>query len=175
MSAQTNANFPVVNTHLGDAQDVQYLMFQLSGETFAISISHIKEILEYNDVTEMPMMPDIIQGVINLRGRVVPVVNLQARFGKPGSEINKRTCIVIIEVDNNGETHDFGIVVDSVSEVIDIHAKDIEPSPSLGARIRTDFIYGMGKIEGKFVIILNINRVLSLEDLNLINSVAATA
>jgi len=143
----------------------QYLTFLLGGEMFAIGILNIKEIIEYGSLTEVPMMPEFIRGVINLRGAVVPVVDLSARFGRKRTEVTRRTCIVIIEVETDGDKHDVGVVVDSVSEVLEIAAGEIEPAPSFGTRIRADFIAGMGKVSGKFVIILSVNNVLSLDDL----------
>lgn len=149
----------------------QYLTFLLGGEMYAIDILNIKEIIEYGQVTEVPMMPAFIRGVINLRGRVVPVVNLLARFGKPSSEITKRSCIVIIEAGAEEERQDIGIVVDSVSEVLDIPAGEIEPAPSFGAKIRSDFISGMGKVNGKFVVMLSVNKVLSVEEMAMLATV----
>ena len=143
----------------------QYLTFVLGGETFAIGISGVKEIIEYGSLTTVPMMPDFIRGVINLRGGVVPVVDLSARFGKKASTVTKRTCIVIIEVGSAGEKHDIGMMVDAVSAVLDIPDSEIEPAPAFGARIRTDFIDGMGKVDGKFVIILSVDHVLSVEEM----------
>lgn len=145
--------------------DSQYLTFLLGGEMFAIGILNIKEIIEYGQLTTVPMMPGFIRGVINLRGRVVPVVDLMSRFGRDSTETTKRTCIVIIEVATDGERQDVGVVVDSVSEVLEIPVSEIEPPPSFGAKIRADFISGMGKVNGKFVIILNVNRVLSVEEM----------
>jgi purine-binding chemotaxis protein CheW len=151
-----------------EEQARQYLTFLLGGEMFAIGILNIKEIIEYGSLTEVPMMPEFIRGVINLRGAVVPVVDLSARFGRKRTDITRRTCIVIIEVETDGEKHDVGVVVDSVSEVLEIPAGEIEPAPSFGAKIRADFIQGMGKVNGKFVIILSVNNVLSLDDLALL-------
>lgn len=148
-----------------EARQSQYLTFQLGNETFAMGILHIKEIIEYGNLTSVPMMPAFIRGVINLRGAVVPVVDLAARFGRAVHEVTRRTCIVIIEVEANNERQDVGLVVDSVNEVIDIPPAEIEPPPAFGANLRTDFIGGMGKINGKFVIMLNVDRVLSFEDL----------
>ena len=145
--------------------DNQYLTFLLGGEMFAIGILNIKEIIEYGQLTTVPMMPEFIRGVINLRGRVVPVVDLMSRFGRDSTETTKRTCIVIIEVATDDEKQDVGIVVDSVSEVLEIAADEIEPPPSFGAKIRADFISGMGKVNGKFVIILSVDRVLSVEEM----------
>jgi purine-binding chemotaxis protein CheW len=150
----------------------QYLTFLLGGEMFAIGILNIKEIIEYGSLTEVPMMPEFIRGVINLRGAVVPVVDLSARFGRKRTEVTRRTCIVIIEVETNEEKHDVGLVVDAVSEVLEIAAGEIEPAPSFGTKIRADFIHGMGKVGGKFVIILSVNNVLSLDDLAILEHAA---
>jgi purine-binding chemotaxis protein CheW len=144
----------------------QYLTFILGGEVFAIGILAIKEIIEFGQLTEVPRMPRSIRGVINLRGAVVPVIDLSARFGRKPTEVGRRTCIVIIEVRAEAEeTQTVGVMVDAVNEVLDIPAAEIEPAPSFGAKIRADFIQGMGKVDGKFVIILNADRVLSVEEL----------
>ena len=143
----------------------QYLTFVLGSETFSISISGVKEIIEYGNLTTVPMMPEFIRGVINLRGSVVPVVDLSVRFGKKVSTVTKRTCIVIIEVGSVGERQDIGMMVDAVSAVLDIPESEIEPAPAFGAHIRTDFIGGMGKVDGKFVIILDVDHVLSVEEM----------
>jgi purine-binding chemotaxis protein CheW len=143
----------------------QFLTFMLGGEMFAIGILAIKEIIEYSSLTEVPMMPAYVRGVINLRGSVVPVADLSVRFGRQPGAVTKRTCIVILEVTANGERQDVGVVVDAVNEVLDILATDIEPPPSFGARIRTDFIRGMGKVNNRFVILLDVNHVLSLDEL----------
>jgi purine-binding chemotaxis protein CheW len=111
-------------------------------------------------------MPSFIRGVINLRGAVVPVIDLGSRFGKQASAISRRTCIVIIEVIHEEEQHVVGVMVDAVNEVLDIAPGEIEPAPSFGAKIRADFIQGMGKVNGKFVIILNVDHVLSLDEMS---------
>ncbi|MEI7429804.1 MAG: chemotaxis protein CheW [Betaproteobacteria bacterium] len=153
----------------GNDSPSQYLTFALGGEMFAVGILNVKEIIEYGQLTEIPMMPAFIRGVINLRGSVVPVIDLSARFGGKVTEVSRRTCIVIVEVtEAEGDQfsrHDIGIMVDAVSEVLDIPDSEIEPPPTFGARIRADFIFGMGKVAGKFVIILNINKVLSVEEI----------
>ncbi|WP_251372505.1 chemotaxis protein CheW [Rheinheimera oceanensis] len=146
-------------------EDAQYLTFTLGGEMFAIGILHIKEILEYGNLTTVPMMPAFIRGVINLRGAVVPVVDLSARFGRPSSEVSRRSCIVIMEVEVDAGAQDVGLLVDAVSAVLEIPASEIEPAPSFGARIRADFISGMAKVNGKFVIVLNVNNVLSVDEM----------
>jgi purine-binding chemotaxis protein CheW len=162
--ATTNAALRAAAGNGGQEQQ-QYLTFVVGGEAFAIGILHIKEIIEYGQLTEVPRMPAFIRGVINLRGAVVPVVDLKACFGRSVSDITRRTCIIIVEVLQEGETHDIGVLVDAVSAVLEIPASDIEPAPSFGARIRADYITGMGKVDGKFVILLNIGAVLSLDDM----------
>lgn len=143
----------------------QYLTFMLGAEMFAINILNIKEIIEYGQLTEVPRMPNFIRGVINLRGAVVPVIDMAARFGRPSSGITRKTCVVIIEVEHDEEQHIVGVMVDAVNEVLDIAADQIEPPPSFGANIRSDFIEGMGKVNQKFVIILNVNCVLSMNEM----------
>ena len=149
----------------------QYLTFMLGEEMFAIGILSIREIIEYGFVTDVPMTPPFIRGVLNLRGAVVPVVDLAQRFGRQAQENTKRTCIVIVEIESPRGSQEMGIVVDAVSEVLEISHDDIEPPPEFGSRIRTDFIKGMGKIEGKFVIVLDLNRVLSVDEVAVIANV----
>jgi purine-binding chemotaxis protein CheW len=153
----------------------QYLTFTLGGETFAIGILAIKEIIEYSSLTSVPMMPAYLRGVINLRGAVVPVVDLSVRFNRPASAVTKRTCIVIIEIATGGGRQDIGVVVDQVDSVLDIPPEDIEPPPSFGARIATDFIRGMGKINGKFAILLDVDHVLAAEEAAVLSQSAATS
>jgi purine-binding chemotaxis protein CheW len=156
------------NAHGVEQKQSQYLTFMLSGETFAIGILGIKEIIEYDTLTVVPMMPECIRGVINLRGSVVPVIDLCARFGRKSTPVNKRTCIVIVEVVADGERQDVGVIVDAVNEVLDIPATDIEPAPPFGAKIRNGFIEGMGKIGARFVVILDINHVVSIKQIDAI-------
>jgi purine-binding chemotaxis protein CheW len=146
----------------GAGETRQYLTFSLAGEMYAVAILNVKEIIEYGSLTEIPMMPAFIRGVINLRGAVVPVIDLSARFGAQPTEIGRRTCIVIVELAEADTRQDVGVMVDAVSEVLEIAPAEIEPPPSFGAKIRADFIEGMGKVAGKFVIILQIQRVLSV-------------
>lgn len=161
------------------SEPAQYLTFMLGGETFAIGILAIKEIIEYQSLTAVPMMPECVRGVINLRGAVVPVMDLQARFGRPSSPITKRTCIVIVEVraqtENGPEGQVIGVLVDAVNEVIDIAPGEVEPPPAFGARIRTDFMQGMGKVKGKFVILLDVDQVFSLDDIAQLAALAPEA
>jgi purine-binding chemotaxis protein CheW len=132
-----------------------------------LSILCIKEIIWYANLTEVPMMPACIRGVINLRGAVVPVLDLSNRFGKPSTPVVKSTCIVIVEVPTavEGETQNMGVVVDSVQAVLEIPTSEIEPAPTFGAKIRSEFIEGIAKVAGKFVILLNVAKVLSMEEI----------
>ncbi|MGZ4970311.1 MAG: chemotaxis protein CheW [Methylobacter sp.] len=143
----------------------QYLTFMLSGETYAVNILRIKEIIQYSQPTEVPRMPGFIRGVINLRGAVVPVIDLSTRFGKSPTPVGRRSCIIIIEVTTGAETQIVGVMVDAVNAVLEIPPGEIEAAPTFGAHIRADFIAGMGKVNGKFVIILNIQYVLSMDDM----------
>ncbi len=155
------------------AEQQQYLTFSLGSEMFAIGILSIREIIEYGHVTQVPMTPPFIRGVINLRGAVVPVVDLAVRFERPPGETTRRTCIVIIEVDSAKGHQEMGIIVDAVSEVLEIPAQDVEPPPEFGARIRSDFISGMGKVNGNFVVMLDVSRVLSVDEVSVAASLAA--
>ncbi len=147
------------------AEQQQYLTFTLGEEMFAIGILCIREIIEFGHLTQVPTAPPFIRGVINLRGAVVPVVDLAVRFGRKPCEVTRRTCIVIVEIDSAKGRQELGIVVDAVSEVLDIPPQDIEPPPEFGARIRIDFIQGMGKVDGRFIVLLDVNRVLSVDEM----------
>lgn len=148
------------------ARGQQYLTFSVSRESFAIPIAAIREIIEYRPPTDVPMMPPFIRGVINLRGRVVPVIDLAVRFGREKTEVSRRTCIVILEIQQQDVQQEMGVVVDAVSAVVEIADSNIEPPPSFGSRLRADFISGMGKIDEKFIIILSIDHVISVEELS---------
>lgn len=152
----------------------QYLTFVLGAETYAIGILHIKEILECGPMTVVPMMPPYVRGVINLRGAVVPVIDLSVRFGRGATTLTRRSCVIIVEV--GGATQQvIGIIVDAVNEVLEIPASDVEPVPSFGAKIRADFIAGMGRTaDERFVIMLAIDSVLSLDELAAIEQVSAS-
>lgn len=153
----------------------QYLTFMLGTEMFSIDILCIKEIIWYAGLTEVPMMPECIRGVINLRGAVVPVMDLCSRFGRASMPVSKSTCIVITEVDgpNEGEHLNVGVVVDAVHAVVEIPSTEIEPPPNFGAKIRPDFIEGIGKVNGKFIIVLNVAQALSISEINALGKVAA--
>jgi purine-binding chemotaxis protein CheW len=163
----TYGSSAIVALQSGAALPSQFLTFMLGQDPYAVGILHIKEIIEYGSLATVPMMPDCVRGVINLRGAVVPVMDLSARFGRGPSVIGKRSCIVIVEVDGgDGECKQvLGMLVDAVNAVVEIAAGDIEPAPSFGTRIRPDFIAGIGKFNGKFVILLDIEHVLSNEEI----------
>lgn len=142
----------------------QYLTFSVAEATYAMGIATIKEIIEYGHVTRIPLMPSFIRGVINLRGSVVPVIDLSARLGMDPSQPSRRTCIVIVEMRHGDERFDLGVVVDGVSEVLELGAGDLEPPPSFGASIRSDFIQAMARIGGRFVIVMRLEQVLSIDE-----------
>jgi purine-binding chemotaxis protein CheW len=146
----------------------QYLSFRLGDETYALGILGVKEIIEYGGLTAVPMMPSFVRGVLNLRGRVVPVIDLSLRFARQPTVPSRRTCIVIVEVMVSENRQDLGVMVDAVNQVIEILPADIAPSPAFGTNIRTEFIEGMGKVDGKFVIVLNVEKVFSIEEMALI-------
>lgn len=154
-----------------EAEQNQYLTFMLGDEMFAIGILSIREIIEYGVVTGVPMAPPFIRGVLNLRGAVVPVLDLAVRFERKPKENTKRTCIVIVEIESAKGSQEMGVVVDAVSEVLEIASGNIEPPPEFGTLIRNDFIQGMGKIDGKFVIVLDLNRILSMDEVSVIANI----
>lgn len=143
----------------------QFLVFSLGGELFAVATSRVREIIEYGQIASVPMVPAFIRGVINLRGAVVPVIDLHARFGRGRTELSRRTCIVILEVQVDDDKQVLGVIVDAVSAVRQIDGADIEPAPSFGMRIRADFIEGMAKVNGQFVMLLDLGKVLSIEEI----------
>jgi purine-binding chemotaxis protein CheW len=146
-------------------EPVQYLTFRLDGEAFATGIARVREVLEYTHVTRVPRTPDYMLGVINLRGNVVPVVDLRKQFGMATSAPTVDTCIIIIEVNVDGEATVLGALADSVQEVIELKAEQMEPAPSLGTRVDNRFIRAMGKLDDRFVIVLDMDRVFSMEQL----------
>lgn len=160
-----------------DGDPSQFLSFRIAGEVYAIDLLNLREIVDYGNLTLVPMMPDFIRGVINLRGSVVPVVDLAIRFGGQSANTTKWTSIIIVEVINESENEkmDIGIIVDSVDKVLDITPGDIESPPSFGAKIRTDFIKGMGKVNGKFIVLLDVGNVLSIEELSMVGEVKTRA
>ncbi len=143
----------------------QYLTFMIGGEEYAVSLLKVKEIIEYDTVTEIPKTPEWIRGVINLRGSVVPVIDLAVKFRQAPSVVGKLTCIVITEVDTGEEAAVMGIMADSVRQVIDLRPQDIEESPSFGTRIKVDYLLGMARSGKKFCLLLDTEKVLSTDEL----------
>lgn len=149
----------------GNEAAVQYLTFKLDGEVFSTEISRVREVLEYTDITRVPRTPDYMKGVINLRGSVVPVIDLRLQFGMSEGERTVDTCIIIIEVDIDEKTTVLGALADLVQEVVDIRPEQLEPAPTLGTRIKTEFIQNMGKVDEGFIIILDMNRIFTNDQL----------
>jgi len=148
----------------------QYLTFMLDEEIFALDISKVREVLDFTAITKVPRTPAFMRGVINLRGSVVPVIDLRLKFGMPKIEKLVGTCIIIVEVAVDGETVVLGALADSVQEVMDLAPDQIEPAPKIGTRLRTEFITGMGKQHDKFIIILDINKVFSTEEIAMVQA-----
>lgn len=144
---------------------MQYLTYSLGDEVFAMDIRAVREIIQYGAMTAVPLMPEFVRGVINLRGQVVPVIDLQSRLGRTVAKVGKKTCIIIFDASRDGEKVELGLMVDSVSEVVEIPDAHIEPAPQFGASIRRDFIRGMGKVDGEFIVILEPERALDIEDM----------
>ena len=144
-----------------------YLTFKLDSETFAIQVANVREVLDLTEVTRVPRTPDFMRGVINLRGGVVPVVDMRKKFNLPDVEDAVDTCIIVVEVNLDGDTTVIGALADSVQEVFELADDQIEPPPSIGARLDTEFISGMGKQGDQFTIILDIDKVFSVDELNL--------
>ncbi|WP_306545940.1 chemotaxis protein CheW [Desulfobulbus sp.] len=150
----------------GITETVQYLTFKLAEEIFAFDVAKVREILELTSITKVPQTPDFMRGVINLRGSVVPVIDLRLNFGMQCTEQTVNTCIIVVEVNLNREILVLGVLADSVQEVVEMEPDHIEPPPQLGAKLNTEFIKGMGKVENTFVMILDIDKVFSSEELS---------
>ena len=151
----------------------QYLTFKLDEEVFALGIDKVREVLDYTSVTKVPQTPDFMRGVINLRGSVVPVVDMRLKFAMAKTEKTVNTCIIIVEINLDGETTILGALADSVQEVLDLEPHQIEPAPKIGTKLRTEFIRGMGKRGDQFIIILDIDKVFSGEELSAVQGAVA--
>ena len=156
-------------------ETTQYLTYKLDEEVFALDISKVREVLDFTTVTKVPRTPGFMRGVINLRGSVVPVVDLRLKFGMSATEKTVNTCVIITEVTVDGETTVLGALADSVQEVIDLGQGQIEPAPRIGTKLNTDFIKGMGKQDERFIIILDIDKVFSVDELSLVKETQAEA
>ncbi len=143
----------------------KYLTFSLAGEEYGIGILKVKEIIGMMPITVVPQTPAYIKGVVNLRGKVIPVIDLRLKFSMPSAEYTERTCIIVVEINAAGRMIMMGIVVDSVSEVLNIKGTEIEETPSFGTKLNTEYILGMAKAAGGIKILLDIDRVLSIEEL----------
>lgn len=148
-----------------ELQSTQFLTFTLADEVFAVDVARVREILEITNITKVPQVPDFMRGVINLRGCVVPVIDLRLKFGMEETAQTVNTCIIVVEVEMNGENIVLGALADSVQEVIEMEPSQIEAAPHIGTHLNTDFIKGMGKHDSRFVMILDIDKVFSGADL----------
>jgi purine-binding chemotaxis protein CheW len=148
------------------AQEGKYLTFALGKEEYGLEILKVREIIGYMNITAVPRTPSFVKGVINLRGQVIPVIDLRLRFGMEAAEVTDQTCIIVAEINLNGKTFNAGLIVDRVQEVLDIAAEDIEESSHLGTAVQTDFILGIGKVGSSIKILLDIDQVLSGVQLN---------
>lgn len=155
---------PVSGT--ADDRAGKYLTFRLGPEEFGVRVDKVREIMGIQEITAVPQTPDYLKGVINLRGKVVPVVDLRLKFGLPAAEYTQRTCIVVVQVAGESTTIQVGLVVDSVSEVVNLAGGDIENTPDFGEKLSTPFILGMAKLKGKVKILLDIDRVVSARDVS---------
>ncbi len=151
-------------------ETTQYLTYKLEDEVFALDITKVREVLDFTSITRVPRTPEFMRGVINLRGSVVPVVDLRLKFGMSKTEKTVNTCIIIVEVAVDNETTILGALADSVQEVLDLDPAHIEPAPKIGTRLNTEFIKGMGKKDNRFVIILDIDKIFSTEELAVVQS-----
>ena len=153
-------------------QGGKFLTFLMANEKYGLEILKVREIMGMMDVTTVPTTPAFVRGVINLRGKVIPVVDLRLKFGLEAKEDTQRTCIIVVHLTHTAQEMTMGIIVDEVSDVLDIDQNQIEPPPSFGANIRTDFILGMGKVDQKVMTMLDIDRVLSDQEIALVESSA---
>ncbi len=152
----------------GISETTQYLTFKLEDEVFALDISEVREVLDFTTVTKVPRTPEFMRGVINLRGNVVPVVDMRLKFGMSRTEKTVNTCIIIVEISIEGEKAVLGALADSVQEVIDLEPEQIEPAPRIGTKLSTEFIKGMGKRNDHFVILLDIDRIFSADEITMV-------
>lgn len=153
-------------------ETTQYLTFKLEDEVFALEISKVREVLDFTVVTKVPQTPEFMLGVINLRGSVVPVVDMRLKFAMTKTQTTVNTCVIIVEIELDGETTVLGALADSVQEVIELDPDQIEPPPRIGTRLKTKFIKGMGKRDSEFIIILDIDKVFSAEELAIAQDVS---
>ncbi|MFA8344348.1 MAG: chemotaxis protein CheW [Rhodothermaceae bacterium] len=150
------------------SEERPYLTFELEKELFAVDVSKVREVLDFSKITKIPHTPEYMKGVINLRGSVVPVIDLRLKFGMPETQTTIDTCIIVLEIDMDSETIIIGALADSVQEVFELEPAQIEPAPKLGTKFNSDFLVGIGKKEDLFIMILNIDKVFSSDELALV-------
>jgi purine-binding chemotaxis protein CheW len=155
-----------------ESKEGKYLTFSMANEEYGIGILKVKEIIGMMPVTPVPRTPGYVKGVINLRGKVIPVIDLRLRFGMPSADYTDRTCIIVVDVTTSSGELQMGIVVDSVSEVLNIKSDEIDPTPSFGTKLQTEYIMGMAKMDAGVKILLDINQVLNQEESELLQRVA---
>jgi purine-binding chemotaxis protein CheW len=148
------------------SEPIQYLTFKLQEELYAVDVANIREILDFTTVTKVPKTPDFMRGVINLRGSVVPVIDMKLKFGMPETEKTVDTCVIVMEMSLDGESVILGSLADAVQEVLELEPDQIEPAPKIGTRLKTEFIRGMGKHNDQFIMILDIDKIFSFEEIN---------
>ena len=157
------------NTRAAAQQEVipshQFLTFRIGAELFGMDLAQTREILEFNGVTEVPLMPKFLRGVINLRGEVVPVIDLAVRLGRNPVQVQRRTCIIVVELHTDSQDYVLGLLADAVSEVVEIADSEIDDAPAFGSNIRAEFIKGIAKRDNQFVVLLDANNALSMRDL----------
>jgi purine-binding chemotaxis protein CheW len=158
----------------GITETTQYLTFKLEDEVFALDILQVREVLDFTTITKVPRTPDFMRGVINLRGSVVPVIDMRLKFGISKTEKTLNTCIIIVEVSLDSEKTILGALADSVQEVVDLEPNQIEPAPKIGTRLKTEFIKGMGRRNDQFIIILDIDKIFSADELAVVNEMKET-
>jgi purine-binding chemotaxis protein CheW len=154
------------------AASTQYLTFKLGAETFALDVAEVREILDFTTVTKVPRTPSFMRGVINLRGSVVPVMDLRLKFGMSATQQTVNSCIIVVEMTMEGDSIVIGVLADAVQEVIDLEPEQIEPPPRIGTKLNTEFILGMGKHNGSFMMILDIDKIFESADLEAVEQAA---
>ncbi len=150
----------------------KYLTFSMADEEYGIGILKIKEIIGMMPITTVPQTPEFVKGVINLRGKVIPVIDLRLRFGIEAMNYTERTCIIVVEIEGSAMTVQIGIVVDAVSEVLNVNGRDIEDTPAFGTKLNTEYILGMAKMEGGVKILLDIDKVLNADEISILENAA---
>jgi purine-binding chemotaxis protein CheW len=171
-SSTTQRSTGTAGTALQGNLSGKYLTFCLQQEIYGLAILKVQEIIGIMPVTQVPRMPPFVRGVVNLRGRIIPVIDLRIHFGLKSQDDTSKTCIIVVQIEREDHRVTMGIIVDEVAEVIDLKAEQIEPAPSFGVAVNTDFILGMGKANQKVIMLLDIDQVLSVEQAGLISQTA---